>query len=382
MAITEKTTPARYLLILIAVFIVMVVLYGRIDHTDQKYDAWDLHEYIDMANSFPGPADHIAPPYAFRPLGPYLAGAIGLPDYWNFYILALAAGLAIVVTLYFLLISGGINPGAALAATTLYMFNKYAFGFFIWDYFQLTDILGLLGLVLAVRTVFDGRWLLLALILILSIPARATPFLIVPVVIVHLYIRGRPRQSWPAALFSIFIPVILFVLFRLFWPVAEGPGLWDSFRLNAIKMASPGPWYGTLINAFAPLALVPLVFRRQTAAFFRERKSLLLLLILIFTASLFGRDSERLMAPALVVFYYLLAFLFTTTGLRKMPVMIMILLLAFVGSIDFESGLVHWPDRTVSLAAGAILTILAVAVAIWSRLSAPDRNLFPNPDNN
>ena len=63
-------------------------------------------------------------------------------------------------------------------------------------------------------------------------------------------------------------------------------------------------------NTLKPLTFLPLIFLRTTLAYFKANKFMLALIGLTFVSSLLGSSDERLMAPAFVAFYWLLAQIF------------------------------------------------------------------------
>ncbi len=81
----------------------MAFLYGRIKETRPEYADWDIWEYSRMAAAAPGLADDIPSPFAYRLLGPYLAGLLPFPDPQSFQLLSLLLSFVLILSFYALL---------------------------------------------------------------------------------------------------------------------------------------------------------------------------------------------------------------------------------------------------------------------------------------
>lgn len=163
-----------YLLVVGAIAVVMIYLYGQIDYTVEPYAQSDLYHYRLMAGAAPQLAPDVQQPYAFRILGPYLAGILAGQDPWGFRLLTLVVALALGMVYFLFLTSWGIRSAVAAVTTALLLFNKHLFGYVVWDYFQINDLLALLYLVILWWALRRARWLVFAVTLVLGALTRET----------------------------------------------------------------------------------------------------------------------------------------------------------------------------------------------------------------
>ncbi len=342
--------------------LVMVWLYGTIDYLGE-FAHVDLRHYRVMAQAAPGFAD-VPQPFLFRPLAPYLAGLLPAPDPAAFYLLSAGALIVLVVLLYDLMQRQGRPPEVAAFTAVLLALNPYAFGFFAFNFFQLADVLAMLSILVAFHALGERRWWLLALTLSLGVLAREPAVLVAPVAFVLLWERGTLRSEGLALALAVLPGLLLFVGLRLIAEPTGGPSLVQTFINASGKAARPETWYRLLVNAWAPLSLLPLVFFRTTAAFVREHRYLAAFAALVLLSAFFGGDQERLVAPALIVAYPLFAALIEhhlwTTRAR-----IVLALAAVATSLHHLTARFPLPSRTwtiaLSLAALAAVTVVAMA---------------------
>jgi hypothetical protein len=296
-----------HVLIIEIVAVAMIFLYGRIDYTKQPFCGWDLKAYRTMAQASPGLAADVSKPFAYRIVGPYVAGLLPLDDPAAFYVLAVAFSLCLATVFYGFLCYEGVEPNTAMIATILLIFNKYWFGFNVWNPFQINDLLSLLLLPALFWTMWREKWLAYAFLMLVGVAARETVLLMMPVAFVYLWEKRKPRSQWQAALAATAPALAAFVLLRAFVPVGGGKGLSEALLIHVRKIGSPDALFQLLVNPLLPLSLLPLVFLEDTISFFRARKHALLFVALVFASTFFGSDRERLMAPAFVVAYLLIA---------------------------------------------------------------------------
>jgi hypothetical protein len=340
----------------------MLFLYGQIDFTRLPYARWDLANYRMMAQAAPQLAEKIPQPFAFRVLGPYLAGLLPFADPLAFQILTNLCAFLLIILFYWFLIDRQVPPVAALAAAAVFAMNRALFGISTWDFFQLNDLLVLIFLLLLFLAMYRGRWLLFGLIFFLGAATRETTLILVPVVFVYLWETRRLRAEGVRALLAMLPGLLLFVLLRLLIP-AWGPGLLEALRANLAKLISPESWFRLLINAFLPVSLVLIIFFDITLSFFRARKYALVFVILVFLATLFGSNTERLMAPAFVVYYWLIAVILASFTER--PLLLWLVLAAsFVASLHHSVARFPLPSRTLTLIAslGALAAVSAALI--------------------
>ena len=302
-----QARPSRHLLLLILVTAGMIFLYGQIPYTTEPYARWDLYHYRQITAAAPQITNSVQQPFAYRLLGPYLAGLLPLPDATAYYLLTVTAALLLVVLTYFFLLAWPLTPPAALLATLLFVFNKHLFGFNVWDFFALNDVLSLIFLVILLWALMHQRWPLFALILALGAATRETALIMLPVALAYLIERRLLGQHARALLLAALPGIVVFGALRLLVGHTGGLNLLEQLARSAPKLLAPETWFRLLLNSFLPVSLLPLVFWRHTLAFFRGHRYLLVYLALILVSAFFGYDNERLMAPAFIVFYPLIA---------------------------------------------------------------------------
>jgi len=120
-----KETDYKYTAILFFMTIVMIVLFGQIDYTEQPYSSWDLAAYREMASASPGINPDIPQPFAYRLLGPFLVGLLPIPDSIAFYALAITFSFILVFLFYYFLLQLGISRVVSTVTVLLFIFNKY-----------------------------------------------------------------------------------------------------------------------------------------------------------------------------------------------------------------------------------------------------------------
>lgn len=354
----------NYLLIILAAFIVMVLLYGRIDFSDPKYSELDLVQYRAMAEAFPGIADTEMQPYCYRILTPWVVGLLPLPDYHAFYIIAIGSSLALVVLLYLFLCYQGISREVAMTTTVLFMFNRFFFGLNIWDYFQIVDTLSLLYLVALVWTMLKSRWITFGFVLLMGALTRETAMLMIPVSLFHLWERGKFRDEYRKWIAAIIPAIAVFVLLRFLIEPTGGLDPWHGLLKNVRRLGTPGAWFGLTVNGFIPLTFLPLVFLKKTITFFLENKYAFVLILIVFAGSQLGGENERLMAPSFIAFYPLIGRILQDHLYRFRGFMIVAVICAFISSLDFQFGWIRLPDKSAML----ILTLACLAVVTLSAI--------------
>ena len=295
----------RSTLVLVGVVLLTVFMFGKIDHTVAPFSSWDLVAYLNMAEAAPGLADNVGLPYASRLLGPMLAGLGPLPAPVMYRILTVMIALVLPLLFFRFLVGQGLNSNSALTAVILFVLNKQFFGFNIWNYFQLNDMLGMLILVILFGALFRRQWLLFGVALILGAMTREAAMIMIPVAVLYLWDEGSLKEDGGRLLAAAAPGLILLVALKLVMP-ARGFTILEAFQHYSVKAGSWRTWFYLFVNSVAPLTFLPLVFFRRTAAFFRTRRYALLFVLLVSLSAFFGSNNERLMAPVFIVFYWLI----------------------------------------------------------------------------
>lgn len=266
----------------------------------------DAKFYVTMSSG--GPAS-VPAPYGYRILGPWLAGALPMDVHLAFRLLTDAAAAACALALYLLLIAFG-NPAAAAGVTVvLWLLNKYLAGFEIWNFYQLDDLLGLLGMLVAMLAFERKRWFLLAAAFLGGILAREAPILLLPGFAIAAWMRKAGRREWIALGLALLPGLLAAAWMRAHYRLPAEAGYLGLLRNYGIKWFSPATPARFFVNAWIPVAFLPWIFFRDTRRFLWRRPDLLALGAgTLFAASL-GGDMERLLLPAVPLVYAVVAHL-------------------------------------------------------------------------
>ena len=310
-------------------------------------------------------------PFIYRPLGPFLAGLLPLGTDTSFYVLNVAASLGLAALLYRFIRRLGPGPGAAAAATLLYIFNKHFFGYTSWNYFHLSDVITNILIITMFWAMLDGRWLLFGAAMLLASVTRETFLLVIPAAVVFL-LEGRRLRGELVRLVSATLPaLVLFALFRLLVRPEGGMTLIQSFLAYGGRITRFYGFYYLLINPFVPLTLVPIVFIGSSASFFRERGYLLLFYFLVLLSALFGTNNERLLNPAFIAFYPLAAFILEERIPPNRFLFTAIMAGGFLSSLHYLVARYPLPSRewTILLSGGSavLITLLSFGRALGRR---------------
>jgi hypothetical protein len=355
----------------------MLWLYGSVDYTVAPYAQWDLRSYLTMAQASPGRAPGVHQPFAYRVLGPCLVGALPLPEPQAFRAGTTVALLALAGALYLYLLDQPVKPHLAAAVTLLLVLNRSLFGYNAWNYFQLNDNLSLLALVALFWALQRRQWVAFAAVLLLGALARETALLMIPTAAVYLWERGASRRQWLALGLAALPALAATALLRWLIVPGGGMGLLAALASYSHKLLEPESWFRLLVAPWMPLTLLPLLFWRRTIGHFRaERWHQVVFVLLVLGSTLFGQNNERLMAPAFIVFYGLLASLWTeTTSQRPRWLLPVTLGLAFLGSLHHEYARYPLPERywTLLLSLGGT----ALVSLAWTWQAWQDRGFFP-----
>ncbi len=342
--------------------LVMAWLYGEIDYLG-AFAGVDLRHYRALAH---GAAD-VPRPFAHRLLGPSLVGLLPVPDPAGFRLLTTATLVALTLGLYGFGQRLGLAPRGAALAAALVPFNPYVFGFPAFNAFQLNDALGMAFALAAFGALAKRHWVWYAVALALGAATREVALLVIPAALVFLWERDALRSDgirWIAASSP---AVLVFVGLRLLVP-ADGPGFLLLLSDHVAKALDPVTWYRLLVNAWAPLGLLPLVFWRTTVDVARRHLFLVAFAGLVLGSALFGGDQERLVAPACVAVYPLVGRILEDARWTR-PALAVLFACAFVTSLHHLTARFPLPERTWTIA----LSLLALVVATAAGWAAKSR---------
>jgi hypothetical protein len=344
--------------------------YGKIDYTNHGYDTWDLHDYRTMSQAVPSVSQDVRQPFVFRLLGPYVAGLLPFSTDANFLVLSFFLGLALPLLFYLYLSISFVKPLAAALVTIFFILNKYLYGFPIWNYFQICDILSQIEILLLVWAMTSQKWMWFGILLILGALTKEITLMMIPVAIVFANEEKILRNRWPYLLLAILPGLFIAVLLRLLLSSDQGNNLTQAFFTYQDKLNKPDTWFRLIINSFIPFSLVPFIFYKRTCDYFRTRKHELFFFVLVILSTFFGYNNERLMGPAFIVFYPLLAIIIQD-NIMKSKWMIFIIMLAAVLAF-FHYTYARFPlhrDLTIVLSLFA-LALVTVSLIIFKRRAA------------
>jgi hypothetical protein len=337
----------------------MLYLYGRIDYTR------DLHKYRAIGIASPSIDPLVPRPFIYRALGPFIAGVMPFDIDTSFYILNSVCSLALAFLMFRFIRHIGFGPPLAAAATTLYIFNKHFFGFTSWNYFHTNDVLMNIFIIWMFWSMLERRWLAFALAMALASVTRETFLIMIPTVFVYLRECRERGTVYARASLAMLPGIALFVIFRGLVHAEGGPTLIGAFLLYSEKVTRAYGIYYLFVNPFVPLTVLPLVFASETARFFRGRKYLLVYFALVFFAALFGTNNERLLNPAFIVFYALIAFIMRERIVRSRFLLWVVMTGGFLSSLHYLVARYPLPSRgwTILFSGGSAAAITIILAA-------------------
>lgn len=362
---------ARYLLPLLAIAATMFFLWGNVNWHVPPADRWDGWHYRTMAEAAPGLSQVAAAPFRYRVLGTYSVGLLFGQNYIaGFFVVNYAALLAVVALLYFFLCYVGIARPVAAFSTALFTMNTHLFGLTAWLTFHTNDSLAMLFLLLALWTMMARRWRLFSLALLLGALSRETWVLAAPTAFVFLWERKLLRSDLGklilATLPALFATVLLRTLLRA--DVVGSLEPLQAFARFAPKILEPEFWVRQFANSLKPLSFLPLIFLGTTVRWARGNLFMVALILLTFGSSLLGSANERLMAPAFVPFYWLLALVIQENIWPQRAMLAIIAAATFVSTLHYWYARFPLPSRELTIAIGGVAWAVVTVAALVFRL--------------
>jgi hypothetical protein len=368
---TRWRDHARYLLPLLAVTAVMLFLWGNVNWHVPPADRWDGWHYRTMAEAAPGLSEVAAAPFRYRVLGTYTVGLLFGQSYIaGFFVANYATLLAVVVALYFFLCYVGISQAVAAFSVALFTMNTHLFGLTAWLTFHTNDALAMLFLLLALWTLLARRWALFAVALLLGALSRETWVLAVPVALVFLWERKLLRSDLGKLALAVLPALAATVLLRtlLRADVVGSLEPLQAFARFAPKIVEPEFWLRQFANSLKPLSFLPLIFLGTTLRWARGNLFMVALILLTFASSLLGSANERLMAPAFVAFYWLLALVIQENIWPHRAMLAIIAVATFVSTLHYWYARFPLPSRELTIALGGVAWAVVTAAAIVFRV--------------
>ncbi len=352
----------KYKYLLFITWAIMAFHYGWIPYESEKFADYDLHKYLSMANSWPAINLETSKPFAFRILGPWLAGSFSFNPVLGFKVLSVVFSLATILLLFEFLRLYKVPSMFSLWACFLYLSNVHFFGFHNWNYFQLADNISSFFIVLIWIFFFKKKYITLGLTLFLSLLAKETTMVFVPVFMLHGFFQGNKKRELGKILWALFPACLLFIALRVVIPTQGGAGLLEAFSKYWIKIFIPETWYRLGINALLPLSLLPFMFYKQAIQFFKSQPENFFFLGLICLSCLLGSNNERLLAPIFPIWYLFLA-QFGQKHLVKKELM-GIAIFCFLSSFHHNVSLFPWDGKifTIGLSLFCLLGVSLILV--------------------
>ena len=366
----DKARRVRDLLALSVAALAMVFLYGGIDYRAAPFSGWDLRSYLAMAEAAPGLARGVPRPFVYRLLGPYIVGLMPLREPVGFRLLTLLTTLVLVFLFYGYLASEGVRARARRTTCALLILNRNLIGYNVWIYFQVDDMLSLVYVLVLLWSLKSQHWAIWGVTLLLGAATRETALLMVPVAALYLWDRRAARVRWHALAVSCIPALSLFLLLRWLVPSGGGMGLLQSLAVHSRKLASAESWYRLIVNPFIPLSFLPLIYLGETRAFLARNRHLLLLTVLVFVSALFGQNDERLMAPAFIVFYPLIAQIIERSLVERRAALVVVLTCAFLPSPHHQMARFPLPSRSLTVILSLSSLVVVTAIAAWHKWSS------------
>lgn len=138
----------------------------------------------------------------------------------------------------------------------------------------------------------------------------------------------------------------------------------QAFLYHVNKLNSVETWFRLLINSFIPLSLLPIMFIKRTVSFFMDKKYMLLFIVFVFISTLFGSNNERLMAPAFVIFYLLIAHIIQDYFYPRKGMLFILMAGALLSSFHHLIGRYPLPSKNLMVILSAS-SLMAVTVASY-----------------
>ncbi|MBU8921352.1 MAG: hypothetical protein KOO63_05985 [Bacteroidales bacterium] len=350
----DKRIPLLILVTLAAIF-----FYGRIDYASSPFVDMDLKYYRLIADASPSVDMEVPRPFSYRLLGPYLSGLAGDGRIAGFQLLTIFSSLAMVICLYFLFISMGISRSSAFLALVMLVLNKHLFGSGNWNIFQVKDTLSMALVAVMFLALRNDRRIVFSVALAVGAASGELALLMIPVLFLYDFIKGRLPGNWKNPILVVLPALIVFVVIRLVIPPVGGMSLFEAAVHYGGKLKYPMTWFGLLLNPFIPLTFLPLIFFRETGRFVRENTDISLFFILVLVSAFFGSNNERLMAPAAISFFALIAGILDRPDMGGKMIRGLILAAGLFSSLHHSMARFPLPERkfTIILSAGSLLFV-------------------------
>ncbi|MBI2794585.1 MAG: hypothetical protein HYX66_08070 [Ignavibacteria bacterium] len=283
--------PAFFLCLTLAL---AILLYDRVDFIGAQ-SSIDLQHYRLMAQAAPAFLQHEDAPFVYRPLPPWIAGIMGRlvgGDVNGFFVVSIVVVLVGAYSVVVFLKKHGVSEPTSTMLASVSILSPSVFGGSVFNPFQLTDAMGITLIILGLMALENESWPMFGLCLLLGALTRETVLLLVP-----LAIMKRNLMLMLACL-----PAIAVAVGIREWAIVHNEGwtLWGNLEIYLQKATSAKVWYRILINAFAPISLLPLAVAAVSWNTLKKHVHVFVLAAMIGASVFVGADVERLLGPAFI----------------------------------------------------------------------------------
>ncbi len=373
---SDNIKSAKYISWIFILSIISIALSGQIDYWMPEYAHMDQLYYRNMAIAAPELNFNIIQPFVYRILAPWFAGIIPINLELSFYFINMFALLGMALLMYKFLVEFNLQQRTAFALTACFVFNRYFFQFFAWDYFQIVDTLSMIIIIYSFFLIKHKDWRTLSLVLIAGVLIKETVLIMIPTALAYLYWNNSNKKDYIRLAIASFSPLTIFILLRIFIQPAGGEDIITQFTTGIPRFFSFEGLVKKFIVAFTPFGLIPFFFHKTLKEFINENKFVVVYFGLVVFVSAFG-DFERLMAP-FAPFYLLFIgriiqkFLNEEKNKDELRKFLLYMMgFSFFASFHHIWGVIQLPGRNSTI----ILTIAFLAVMLAHFLHLKNRSL-------
>lgn len=349
--------------ILFAAMAAVVLLTRAIPYDLSPFSGYDLAKYREMAFAASGISENVNAPFAHRPLGPWLVGITPLPVNTAFFVWSLLFQALSVVLMYTLLRAYVSNRAAVMVATIGFVLTKHLFIFIIFDYFMLKDAVGLSAMLGVLLLLKRGSPVSALALVAATVPFTEGILVAVPVVFAHTLNKERRFRALLPLIPISLGAFIVFAAIRILID-APGPTLIDQLAESWTKLLSPYLMLKLLLNPFAPLILVPILYFRSAFRFLVKEPHMTVLILGVVGGSLFGKNLERLMLLAAPAFFLMIAFAISENLGQRKWIMVVLTATVILASQHHRHTVLPFPNEQLHTNLLVFLTSLVAAVAL------------------
>ena len=302
-------------LTLLLISTVMIFYYGQIDISVNPFNEIpDIIHYRMMAEASPDLSSEVSRNFGYRILSPWVVGIMPVDINLGFYLLTVLTALMIPLLLFKFLKLFGLKETTAFFITILFMLNKYTYGFAIWDFCDINDLVTHLFILLFFISLKKENFFYISVILIIGVLNRETILFALPAGLIYYWFKEKSPKKTYKLIVATLPAVIILAGVRTFVVTesSSGGGLAHSFGKlhfdDTNKIFKAKTYYRIIINTFLPLALIPVVFFREKFKFFKKHSYFFVFVIIYFLSCFIAGDNERLFAPTFPIFYLLIGY--------------------------------------------------------------------------